>query len=166
MLVGMIIIVLIFTLQYSINKYRETFPPLAPQAMTYQEEMQIDFHRTITALAHSLKPGVNQEFEFKGVRYHALYIGGMHLNCFYEIEPISGQRLNLQSAMFFKAPKTDCADGPTYNELDAERTYNQHQIFSIMNLHVVYPPPGLGTPQHPPSARPAGFASRQGEMAF
>jgi hypothetical protein len=62
----MIFVVVIFSLQYSIVKYHETFPPLSPQTMTYQQEMQIDFRKTINVLARSLKPGAAQEFEFKG----------------------------------------------------------------------------------------------------
>jgi hypothetical protein len=162
-LVAAILVELVLCLQYSVVKYNETLPPLLPQAMTYQEEMQMDFHKAIDGLANALNPGAEQQFDFEGVRYRATYIPDRRFRCFYDIKPMADQTLKLRSAMLFTAPKTDCADGPPYNEMDAERVYNQRQVVASVNPYVVYPPPGLGTPQHMPSTRRAGFVERQDE---
>jgi hypothetical protein len=158
-----ILILLMYCLQYSAAKHVVSLPPLLPQAMTYDEKMQMDFHKAIDALANSVEAGAEQDFDFGGVHYRATYIPDRRFRCFYDIKPASDQPLDPRSALLFTAPKTDCADGPPYNEMDAQRVYNQRQVVASVNPYLVCPLPGLGAPQQMPNHRAAGVAKPQNE---
>jgi hypothetical protein len=159
---GLTLIVLGLCVQYTMLQYHQAFPD-RPSAMrmTYEQQMQVDFHQAINQLAHTLRPGVDQTFEFKGTLYEAKYILDRDYNCFYDIKPITSEPLTKElSSLEFKAPTENCADGPgTYNALDAQRARPPTYTWPNTNPNVVYPPPGLGTPQDPPSTIRVGVAA-------
>ena len=157
----MVLILLGVSVQYTMFQYHEAFPD-RPSAlrMTYEQQMQLEFHKAINQLAQSLRPGVEQTFEFKGTLYQAKYILGRDYNCFYDIKPLTTEALSSElQSLAFKAPTENCADGPgTYNAIDAQRVRPASYTWPNTNPTVVFPPPGLGTSQEPPSSRVVGVA--------
>jgi hypothetical protein len=120
--------------------------------MAYEQRRQLDFHHAINGLARTLRSGIEQEFTFEGVVYQAKYIPGRDYDCFWDIKPKTLAPLTDELAsLAFKAPTENCADGPlTYNAVDAQRVGAPPHQWDNTNPRVVYPPPGLGTPQEMP----------------
>jgi hypothetical protein len=148
------LIVFLLCVRFTAHQYDAAFSDRsALTRMAYEQRRQLDFHQAINRLARTLRPGIEQEFKFEGVVYQAKYIPGRDYNCFWDIKPTTAAPLTDELAsLAFKAPTENCADGPlTYNAVDAQRVGPPfHEWANNTNPRVVYPPPGLGTPQEMP----------------
>lgn len=149
----LVLILLGLCVRYTAYQYGQAFsdqPTLT--RMAYEQRMQLEFHQAINRLARTLRPGIEQGFEFEGVVYQAKYIPGRDYDCFWDIRPTTREPLTDELAsLAFKAPTENCADGPlTYNAVDAQRVGAPPHQWANTNPRVVYPPPGLGTPQEMP----------------
>lgn len=150
----MVVIFFVLSLRYTAHQAGPAFSdPTAMTRMASEQRTQLAFHQAINRLARTLRPGIEQEFEFEGVVYQAKYIPGRDYNCFWDIKPTTPAPLTDElSSLAFKPPTENCADGPlTYNAVDAQRVgAPYHEWANNTNPRVVYPPPGLGTPQEMP----------------